>query len=108
MIGLGSDKNIHMMTIKSNCSQLQVHCDKISDVVGDICCATAIFDSLYSGVEYTVGKAPTNIVANHTEHETLPTLTFSIPKYSLWINKVVRHTCTVVFCRLIVWLSMEG
>ena len=79
MIGLGSDKNIHMMTIKSNCSQLQVHCDKISDVVGDICCATAIFDSLYSGVEYTVGKAPINIIPNHTEHETLPTLTLAFP-----------------------------
>ena len=102
MIGLGSDKNIHMMTIKSNCSQLQVHCDKISDVVGDICCATAIFDSLYSGVEYTVGKAPINIIANHTEHETLPTLTFSIPKYSHWIHKVVRRICNVVFCRLMV------
>ena len=27
-------------------------------------------------------------------------LTFSIPKYSLWIDRVVRHICTVVFCRL--------
>ena len=42
---------------------------------------------------------PINIIARHEELEILPCLTYSIPKYSLWIEKVVCHTCTVVFCR---------
>ena len=42
---------------------------------------------------------PINIIARHEELEILPCLTYSIPKYSLWIEKVVCHTCTVVFCK---------
>ena len=51
---------------------------------------------------------PINIIARHRELKTLPSLAFNIPKKSLWIVKVVSHTCTVVFCRFMVWLYMEG
>ena len=27
---------------------------------------------------------------------------------SKFVDKVVRHICTVVFCRVMVWLSLEG
>ena len=43
--------------------------------------------------EYTVSKGPINIMSSHTELEILPSLTFSIPKYSLWIHKVLSHIC---------------
>ena len=54
-------------------------------IVGEICCATTICacPSLLVAAlkaEYTVGKAPINIIASHTELEVLPSLTFSIPK----------------------------
>ena len=63
-----------MMTDKSNCSQQQVHCDKISD--SEICCAATIFDcpSLLVAAlkaEYTVGKGQVNIIASHAELEIL-------------------------------------
>ena len=67
-------------------------------IVGEICCATTIFDCPSVVVaalkaEYTVSKGPINIMSSHTEHEILPSLTFSIPKYSLWIHKVLSHIC---------------
>ena len=43
-----------------------------------------------------------DIIAKYTGLKTLPSLAFSIPKNSLWIVKVVSHTCTVVFCRFMV------
>ena len=45
-----------------------------------------------------------DIIAKYTGLKTIPSLAFSIPKNSLWIVKVVSHTCTVVFCRFMVWL----
>ena len=78
-----------MMTDKStvhNSKSIVTRCQ----IVGEICCAITIkiFDCpspLMAALneEYTVGKAPINIIASHTELEVLPSLTFSIPKYSL-------------------------
>ena len=63
-------KNVHMMTDKTNCSQLQVNFDKISNTL------LVRFDrpSLLLAAlqaEYTMGKALINIIASHTEIEIL-------------------------------------
>ena len=39
---------------------------------------------------------------------TNPTVDNSKLSFSQWIAKVVCHTCTVVNCRLMLWLDMEG
>ena len=49
-------KDIHMMTDKSNCSQLQVYCDKISYSWWDLLCHHNIWQSLSSG-----GRSPDRV-----------------------------------------------
>ena len=100
------------MTDKSDCSNCESQIMTRFQIVGEICCATTIFycPSLLVAAlkaEYTVGKALINIITSNTELEIHPSLTFTIPKYSLWIHKAVCHICTVVLCRLMVWLYME-
>ena len=97
-----------MMTDKStvhNSKSIVTRCQ----IVGEICCATTIFDcpSLVVAAlkaEYTVSKGPINIMSSHTEHEILPSLTFSIPKYSLWIHK---DLCVIFALKCLAdWVSM--
>ena len=99
-------KDIHMMTDKSNCSQLQVYCDKISYSWWDLLCHHNIWLSCSSGgrSQGRVHSGLRSISSPATPFD----FNLSIPKYSLWIHKVECHTSTVVFCRLMVWLSMEG
>ena len=68
-------KNIHMITDKSNCSQLQVHSDKISESWWDL---TVPIFWLPLSRQYTMGKASINIVASHTELKILPSLTLTL------------------------------
>ena len=93
--------------VPSSCNQLTFDYNLFFIFIDKSNCATKIFDcpSLLVATlkaEYTVGKAPINIMASRTELEILPSLTFSIPKYCLWIHRDVCHFCTVVFCRLMV------
>ena len=87
------------MTDKSNCSQLQVNCDKITDSWWDLL-FTTIFDcpSLLVAAlkaEYTLGKAPINIIARQSIQ--------NLKYFQVWIHKVVYHIFIFVLWRFTDW-----
>ena len=90
-------KNVHMMTDKSNCSQLQVHCDMILDSWWDLLCHHNIWLSLSSDGRSQrrvhSGQSSDQYHRQPPELEIFQSLTFSITKYSLWIHKVLSHIC---------------
>ena len=98
-----------MMTDNSNCWQLQVqlvHCERISDSWWDLIVPLFCWPLSRQSTQWAKLWSISSPATRKLKY--FWSLTFSIPKYSLWIDRVVRHTCTVVFCRLIVWLSMDS